>query len=168
MDGQPVARQRALKTRDMATCGDRYLAHPPWKANPAGLGIAWKANGAATHGIQVLSLPPIWNVNRTGVRLGFEYRWFRKEWGSKPQHSAKYSAPAGCTLGTRESISLAPFIAGKGLVTHTASYAVIAAFDSLARFQIRVMPSLVTERLCKSCVLRNMPCSIHGLPTTRP
>jgi hypothetical protein len=40
MDGQPVARQRALKTRGTATCGDRYLGRPPiWKINPAGAGL---------------------------------------------------------------------------------------------------------------------------------
>ena len=43
MDRQPVARQRALKTRDTATCGDRYLAYPPtmdeyagWPLSPLG------------------------------------------------------------------------------------------------------------------------------------
>lgn len=65
--GGPAVRFENVRT---ARFGDRHLGRPPsWRVNPRGSGVAWKANGAARHGIRVLSSPPLYGA-LTGQEIG--------------------------------------------------------------------------------------------------
>jgi hypothetical protein len=79
MERSPTARQRVLKTRATATCGDRHLAAPPFfgRLTDRGVGVAWNAIGTPCGVMSIVrsAFRQFRKRNRTGVRRSFEARW---------------------------------------------------------------------------------------------